>query len=48
VTIERYVHLFSDHVQAALAAGWSLIEMHEGIVDAEYVARKPKWSRYMN
>jgi hypothetical protein len=48
VTIKCYIHLFSDHVQAALAAGWSLIEMHEGIIDEEYVASKPNWSRYMN
>jgi len=48
VTIRCYVHLFSDHVQPALEAGWSLIEMHEGIVDEEYVARKPNWERYMN
>ncbi len=48
VTIECYVHLFSDHVQAALAAGFSLIEMHEGVIDEEWVARKPKWSRYLN
>ena len=48
VTIRCYVHLFSDHVQAALEAGWSLIEMHEGIVDEECVVRKPNWERYMN
>ena len=48
VTIACYVHLSSDHVQAALAANWCLIEMHEGIVDKECVARKPNWSRYMN
>lgn len=48
VTIQCYVHLFSDHVQAALEVGWSLIEMHEGIVDEECVVRKPNWERYMN
>ena len=48
ITIQCYVHLFSDHVQAALAAGWSLMEMHEGVVDEECVARKPNWHRYMN
>jgi SAM-dependent methyltransferase len=46
VTIETYVHLTSDHVRAALMAGWSLREMHEGLVDEEYLAKKPKWSRY--
>lgn len=46
VSIETYLHLMSDHVQAALAAGWALREMHEGLVDEEYLAGKPKWSRY--
>jgi SAM-dependent methyltransferase len=46
VTIEMYVHLTSDHVQAAIATGWSLREMHEGLIDEEYLARKPKWSQY--
>src|SRR5262245_15649554 len=45
-TIETYVHLTSDHVQAALLAGWSLREMHEGLIDQEYLASKPKWIQY--
>jgi SAM-dependent methyltransferase len=48
VTIQCYVHLMSDHVQAALTAGWTLKEMHEGVVDDEWLARKPKWSPYKN
>lgn len=46
MTIECYVHLLSDHVRAALAAGWSLREMHEGLIDDEWLAQKPKWHRY--
>jgi ubiquinone/menaquinone biosynthesis C-methylase UbiE len=46
VTIQTYVHLFSDHVQAALSAGWTLREMHEGLIDDEWIAVKPKWSQY--
>jgi len=46
LTIQCYVHLISDHVQAALAAGWSLREMHEGLIDEEWLARKPKWEPY--
>jgi SAM-dependent methyltransferase len=46
VTIECYVHLLSDHVRAALAAGWSLHEMHEGLIDDEWLAKKPKWGQY--
>ena len=40
-TIECYVHLLSDHVAAALDAGWTLQEMHEGLIDAEWLAAKP-------
>lgn len=46
VAIQCYVHLLSDHVQAACAAGWSLLEMHEGLIDDEWLKRKPKWGRY--
>ncbi len=46
VTIQTYVHLISDHVQAAIAAGWTLREMHEGLIDEEWLAQKPKWSRF--
>jgi SAM-dependent methyltransferase len=48
ITIRSYVHLFSDHVQAALAAGWVLQEMYEGLIDDEWLAKKPKWERYRN
>jgi SAM-dependent methyltransferase len=46
VAIESYVHLFSDHVRAAHAANWSLVEMHEGLIDDQWLARKPKWEKY--
>ncbi|MHB8645543.1 MAG: hypothetical protein ACYDAR_07125 [Thermomicrobiales bacterium] len=48
MTIECYVHLLSDHIRAALAAGWSLQEMHEGLIDDEWLAVKPKWGQYTN
>jgi len=48
VAIQCYIHLLSDHVQAALAAGGSLLEMHEGLIDDEWLARKPKWGRYQH
>jgi SAM-dependent methyltransferase len=48
VSIQCYVHLLSDHVQAALAAGWALLEMHEGLIDQDWISSKPKWSRYEN
>jgi SAM-dependent methyltransferase len=43
VAIQSYVHLTSEHVQAALAAGWTLAEMHEGIVDDAWLEYKPHW-----
>jgi SAM-dependent methyltransferase len=48
ISIQCYVHLFSDHVQAALAAEWRLIEIHEGLIDDEFLAHKPKWTQHRN
>jgi hypothetical protein len=48
VAIETHVHLLSDHVAAALEAGWALAEMHEGLVDERWLAVKPKWRRFLN
>lgn len=42
VTIEGYVHLFSEHVQAASACGWLLRDLHEHLIDEEWVARRPR------
>lgn len=46
VTIRSYVHLLSDHVKAALAAGWTLREMDEGLIDDAWLRKKPKWANY--
>ena len=46
VTIRSYVHLFSDHVKAAHAAGWSLRDMDEGLVDEAWLRKKPRWEAY--
>ena len=43
ITIRSYVHLISDHVKAAQAVGWALVEMEEGLVDDAWLQRKPKW-----
>jgi SAM-dependent methyltransferase len=48
VAVESYVHLFSDHVRAAHASGWTLAEMHEGLIDDAWIARKPKWEVWRN
>jgi SAM-dependent methyltransferase len=46
VTIRSYVHLLSDHVKAARACGWSLLEMDEGLIDEAWLRKKPKWNVY--
>jgi SAM-dependent methyltransferase len=46
VAIESHVHLFADHVRAAHAAGWRLVELEEGVIDDAWTAEKPKWEVY--
>lgn len=46
ITIQSYVHLLSDHVKAAYQAGWTLVAMDEGLIDADWLAAKPKWEKY--
>jgi len=48
IAITSYVHLLSEHVQAALAAGWALREMYEWVVDEEWISKKPKRRQYQN
>ena len=43
VALATHVHLISDHVAAAFAAGWSLAELRERVVDDDWLALKPKW-----
>jgi len=47
ITIRSYVHLFSHHVKAAFDVGWSLGEMDEGLIDDEWLQKKPKWQKYL-
>lgn len=46
--IETHLHLMSCHVRAAHDSGFRLAEMVEGLVDENWIAAKPKWSRYRN
>ncbi len=46
-TIRSYVHLFSDHVKSAHAAGWQLVTLDECLVDEAWLAKKPKWDKYL-
>ena len=48
VAIESYVHLTSDHVKSAHAAGWSLWEMEEHLINSKWLAKKPKWEKFLN
>jgi len=48
IAITTHVHLLSDHVTAGLEAGWTLVEMREGVVDEHWLTLKPKWERYRN
>jgi len=44
--LETHVHLVSEHIGAALAAGWRLREMYEGVIDEEWIEIKPKWEKF--
>jgi SAM-dependent methyltransferase len=46
VAIETHVHLMSDHVRAAHAAGWQLSEMHEQVIDDGWIEIKASWAQY--
>jgi SAM-dependent methyltransferase len=46
IAIATHIHLVSDHVAAALAAGWALAEMREGVVDERWLELKPKWEPF--
>lgn len=47
VAITTHVHMIGEHQMAALAAGWRLAEIHEGVVDDAWLAVKPKWVRHL-
>lgn len=46
ITIRSYVHLFSDHIRSAHKHGWTLVEMHEGLIDEAWLKKKAKWEKY--
>src|SRR5258708_2162650 len=43
VTIQSYVHLFSEHYQAGNKAGLTLLEFQERGIDEDWLLSKPKW-----
>jgi SAM-dependent methyltransferase len=46
LAIETHVHLASDHVRAAHAAGFALAEMHEQVIDDRWIATKASWDKH--
>lgn len=46
VAIRMYVHLLSEHVCAALEAGWTLEGLRERLVDDRFIASKPGFARF--
>jgi SAM-dependent methyltransferase len=46
LAIETHVHLLSEHVTAAIDAGWTLAEMREQVIDDPWLEIKPQWERY--
>jgi hypothetical protein len=44
IAVETHVHLPSEHVHAALSAGWILAQMHEQTIDDRWITAKPSWS----
>jgi len=47
VAIRNHIHLISDHVEAGVSRGWTLAEMHERIVDQDWVDHAPRWARHL-
>jgi SAM-dependent methyltransferase len=48
IAIENHVHLLSHHVQAAHQTNWTLVEMHERLVDPTWVEKAPSMSKYLH
>jgi SAM-dependent methyltransferase len=48
ITIQSYVHLFSEHYRAGRDAGLALAEFNECTIDEEWLQTKPKWRAYLN
>jgi SAM-dependent methyltransferase len=48
ITIESHVHLFAEHFSAGCATGLTMVELHECVIDEEWLTTKPTWRRYLN
>jgi SAM-dependent methyltransferase len=45
-TIRSWVHQLSEHFHAAQANALSFVAFDEGLIDAAWLAKKPKWQKY--
>jgi SAM-dependent methyltransferase len=48
ITIRSYVHLFSEHFDAARKASLGITEFRECVIDEKWLASKPKWREYLH
>jgi hypothetical protein len=48
VSIQSYVHLFSEHYQAGNNGGLTLFEFQERVIDEDWLLTKPKWREYLH
>jgi len=48
IAIQSYVHLFSEHFDAASKAGLVITEFRECVIDEKWLISKPKWRNYLN
>lgn len=48
MAIQDHIHLFSDHVNAAVAAGLELMEMAEGLIDETWIEKHPSYAKHRN
>jgi SAM-dependent methyltransferase len=46
IAVETHVHLPSAHVAAARDAGFAASELCEGLVDDDWIRRKPRWEAH--
>jgi ubiquinone/menaquinone biosynthesis C-methylase UbiE len=46
IAITNYIHLFSDHIQLAGKMGWRLQNMHERLVDSDFINAHPSYKKH--
>jgi hypothetical protein len=46
VAVATHVHLLSDHARCAGSSGFVAVELHEALIDDEWIRRKPRWQAH--